>query len=152
MDSAHPGSIRPARASDTAPIAVLLEALGYPTEAHDAAVQLGRALDREDVGVLVYDEDHSGPVGLITYHVFDLIYRSRPQCRITALAVRGDRRRQGIARALLQAVEAIALERGCFRVELTTHPDRADALGFYESCGYEERRARLAKVLGSTQP
>jgi GNAT superfamily N-acetyltransferase len=80
--------------------------------------------------------------------VFDLIYRPRPQCRITALAVRPDRRRQGIARTLLEAVEAIALERGCLRVELTTRPGRDDARRFYEVCGFEDRPHRLAKRLG----
>ncbi|MGZ4187169.1 MAG: GNAT family N-acetyltransferase [Solirubrobacteraceae bacterium] len=103
-------------------------------------------LDRDDAGVLVYD-DGGGPVGLITYHVFDLIYRPRPQCRITALAVSAQRRREGIARALLDAVQAIARGRACFRVELTTRPGRADALGFYEACGFAERRHRLVKQL-----
>ena len=98
--------------------------------------------------MLLY-EDADGPVGLITYHVFDLIYRPGPQCRITALAVRADRRRHGIARALLEAIEAIALARGCHRVELTTRPDRADALSFYEACGFEERPRRLVKPLGN---
>jgi GNAT superfamily N-acetyltransferase len=141
--------IRRARSSDAPAVAVLLGELGYPTEADDAAAQLGRLLDRDDAGVLVYeDENEDGePLGLITYHVFDLIYRPRPHCRITALAVRADRRRRGIARALLEAVEAIARGRGCFRIELTTRPDRDDALRFYEACGFEERPRRLVKPL-----
>jgi len=142
-----PRPIRAARASDAAAFAVLLGDLGYPTDERDAAVQLGRLLNRDDAGVLLYDEDDGGPAGLIAYHVFDLVYRPRPQCRITALAVRADRRRRGIARALVDAVEAIALERGCFRVELTTRPGRDDALSFYEACGFEERPYRLAKRL-----
>ena len=80
--------------------------------------------------------------------MFDLIYRSRPQCRITALSVRADHRRRGIARALLAAVEAIAPQRDCFRVELTTRPGRADALSLYEACGFDDRPHRLAKRLG----
>lgn len=128
-------------------IAGLLGELGYPTAIDDAGAQLARVLDHDDTAVLVY-EDRGEPVGLIAYHVFDLIYRPRPQCRITALAVRADRRRQGIARMLLEAAEAIARERGCFRVELTTRVDRDDALGFYQACGFEERPRRLAKVLG----
>jgi GNAT superfamily N-acetyltransferase len=64
-----------------------------------------------------------------------------------ALAVRADRRRQGVARALLEAVEAIARGRACFRLELTTRPDRDDALRFYEACGFAERPRRLVKPL-----
>jgi len=138
--------IRRARPSDASAVAGLLGDLGYPTDADDAGAQLGRVLNRDDAGVLVYD-DGGGPVGLITYHVFDLIYRPRPHCRITALAVSAQRRREGIARALLEAVEAIARGHGCFRVELTTRPDRADALGFYEACGFAERPRRLVKQL-----
>ncbi|HET7050712.1 MAG TPA: GNAT family N-acetyltransferase [Solirubrobacteraceae bacterium] len=138
--------IRRARSSDADAVAGLLGHLGYPTDVHAASAQLGRLLDRDDAGVLVYD-DGGGPVGLITYHVFDLIYRPRPHCRITALAVSAQRRREGIARALLDAVQAIARERACFRIELTTRPDRADALRFYEACGFAERPRRLVKPL-----
>jgi GrpB-like predicted nucleotidyltransferase (UPF0157 family)/ribosomal protein S18 acetylase RimI-like enzyme len=138
--------VRPARAADA--VAVLLGDLGYPTDEEVAAAQLGRLLHRDDAGVLVYEEDDGGLVGLIAYHVFDLVYRPRPQCRITALSVRADRRRRGIARALLEAVEAIAVQRGCDRVELTTRPDRVDAQNFYAACGFEDRPHRLAKRLG----
>jgi GrpB-like predicted nucleotidyltransferase (UPF0157 family)/GNAT superfamily N-acetyltransferase len=138
--------IRRARSSDTPAVAGLLGDLGYPTDVDAASAQLGRLLDRDDAGVLVYD-DGGGPVGLITYHVFDLIYRPRPHCRITALAVSAQRRREGIARALLDAVQAIARERACVRIELTTRPDRADALRFYEACGFAERPRRLVKPL-----
>jgi GrpB-like predicted nucleotidyltransferase (UPF0157 family) len=98
--------IRRARSSDADAVAGLLGDLGYPTDADAAAAQLGRLLDRDDAGVLVYD-DGGGPVGLIAYHAFDLIYRPRPQCRITALAVSTRRRREGIARALLEAVKSL---------------------------------------------
>jgi GrpB-like predicted nucleotidyltransferase (UPF0157 family)/ribosomal protein S18 acetylase RimI-like enzyme len=138
--------IRRARSSDAPAVALLLGELGYPTDVDDAAAQLDQQLDRDDAGALVYD-DGGEPVGLITYHVFDLIYRPRPHCRITALSVRSDRRRRGVARALLEAVEAIARESGCFRVELTTRQDRDDALRFYEACGFEERPRRLVKRL-----
>jgi GrpB-like predicted nucleotidyltransferase (UPF0157 family)/GNAT superfamily N-acetyltransferase len=138
--------IRRARSSDAPAVAVLLGELGYPTDADAAAAQLKPLLDRDDTGVLVYADDGE-PVGLISYHVFDLIYRPRPQCRITALAVRADRRREGVARALLEAVEAVARGRACFRIELTTRPDRDDALRFYEACGFAERPRRLVKPL-----
>jgi hypothetical protein len=68
---------------------------------------------------------------------------------------RFDAERKRIAQALGDAVLRIAhvgstavLERGCSRVELTTRPGRADALSFYEACGFEDRPHRLAKRLG----
>jgi GrpB-like predicted nucleotidyltransferase (UPF0157 family)/GNAT superfamily N-acetyltransferase len=138
--------IRPAQDADA--VAVLLGDLGYPTEDQDAAAQLGRLLHRDDAGVLVYEDADGGLVGLIAFQVFHLVYRPRPQCRITALSVRADRRRRGIARALVDAVETIAVQRGCDRVELTTRPDRVEALSFYEASGFEHRPHRLAKRLG----
>jgi GrpB-like predicted nucleotidyltransferase (UPF0157 family)/ribosomal protein S18 acetylase RimI-like enzyme len=146
LAGAKQSQIRRARSSDAVAVAGLLGDLGYPTEVRDAAAQLERLLDREDAGVLLYEDDGE-PVGLMTYHVFDLIYRPRPHCRITALAVSPQRRREGIARALVNAVEAIARGRACFRIELTTRPDRADALHFYEACGFAERPRRLVKPL-----
>jgi GrpB-like predicted nucleotidyltransferase (UPF0157 family)/predicted N-acetyltransferase YhbS len=138
--------VRPAHGGDAAAIAGLLGELGYATEAGEARARIERLSGSDDAGVLVYVLDRE-VVGLVAYHVFDLIYRPRPHCRITALVVRAGRRRQGLARTLLAALESLARERGCARIELTTRPDRPDALGFYEACGFSERPRRLAKVL-----
>jgi ribosomal protein S18 acetylase RimI-like enzyme len=139
------GLIRPVRMTDATAIAALLGELGYPAEADDVVARLERVLGR-DSGILVYDLEREA-VGLVTYQLIHLLYRSLPQCRITALVVREDRRRRGIARALLRAVESLARERGCFRLEVTTRPDRGDALGLYIASGFCERPRRLVKRL-----
>jgi ribosomal protein S18 acetylase RimI-like enzyme len=139
------GLIRPVRMTDATAIAALLGELGYPAEADDVVARLERVLGR-DSGILVYDLEREA-VGLVTYQLIHLLYRSLPQCRITALVVREDRRRRGIARALLRAVESLARERGCFRLEVTTRPDRDDALGLYIASGFCERPRRLVKRL-----
>jgi len=46
-----------------------------------------------------------------------------------------------------EAAERFARERGCYRLEVTTRPDRAAARGLYESLGFEERPRRLVKPL-----
>lgn len=140
------GPIRPAGAGDAAAVALLLGELGYQTPPAAARIQLERVLDRRDAGVLVYELERD-PVALVCYETFELIYRPRPQCRITALVVRADHRRRGIARKLIAAVEAIARRRDCYRIELTTRPDRPDALGVYLACGFTERPRRLVKVI-----
>lgn len=58
-----------------------------------------------------------------------------------------DQRRGALGTALIEAVEAIARERGCFRLELTTRPSRAEALAFYAALGFTERPYRLVKAL-----
>lgn len=47
----------------------------------------------------------------------------------------------------LEAVAAIARERGCFRLEVTTQPER-EAVHFYRAHGFEELPRRLLRDLG----
>ena len=53
----------------------------------------------------------------------------------------------GCAYALVHTIEETARDFGCFRLEVTTQPDRADALSFYLASGFEERPRRLTKPL-----
>ncbi len=138
--------IRAARQSDAAAIVELLAELGFPTTAPEAELRLRRSLSGDHGGVLVL-EIEGRVVGLASYQLFSLIYRSQPQCRITALVVLSEVRRRGLARALVGAIEARAREAGCFRLELTTRPGRSGALPFYSALGFEERPHRLVKHL-----
>jgi GNAT superfamily N-acetyltransferase len=138
--------IRRAKPSDSDAIAALVAQLGYPTDAGEVRVRLERLLSSADAIVMVAEE-HEEVLGLITSDQQHLIYRSRPQCRITALVVRDDSRGRGIGRALVQLVETAARDRGCFRLELTTRAGRPDALPFYASLGFAERPHRLVKPL-----
>ena len=45
----------------------------------------------------------------------------------------------GVARRLLDMLEAEAAAKGCQRVTLETGPYQPEALGLYEACGYERR-------------
>jgi GNAT superfamily N-acetyltransferase len=139
------GSIRHARLGDADAIAALLGELGYRTEVDCARARLERLLSK-GAGVLVYERG-GAVVALAAYQIIDLLERSRPQCRITALVVRSEERRRGTARALIEAIESQALRQGCFRLEVTTQPDRSEAAAFYDALGFEERPRRLVKPL-----
>jgi ribosomal protein S18 acetylase RimI-like enzyme len=139
-------AIRPARVSDADSVACLLGQLGHPTARQEAADRLERALRYGHEGVLVY-ELNGQVIGLVSYQVFSLLYRPHPQCRITALVVHRGARRRGVACELVQAIESLAREAGCFRLELTTRPDRHDAHRFYAELGFEDRPIRLVKRL-----
>jgi len=147
--SAQPANgvvIRPARLGDAEAIAPLLGELGYPTDVGEARRRLRRLLPRGDGGVLVA-ELNGEAAAVAAYQLVDLLERSRPQCRITTLVVGARHRRRGAGRALLAAVESIAQERGCFRLEVTTQPPRTPARGLYGAVGFEERPLRLVKML-----
>lgn len=139
-------SIRPAQLSDSEQLAPLLEQLGYPASVEEVRRRLARLADVPGVGVLVA-LDGQEIVGLGSFQIVELLERPAPQCRITALVVRTDHRRRGIGGALLQAIAEVARQRGCFRLELTTHPDRREALPFYTSLGFTLRPHRLVKEL-----
>ena len=68
-------------------------------------------------------------------------------CRLSALVVSEARRRTGGGRALVEAVEAFARERGCGLVEVTSgeRPEREAAHHFYAALGYEEVSRRFLK-------
>ena len=138
--------IRRARLSDSDRIAPLVGQLGYPTEADEIRVRLERLLSSAQA-VVVVAAAADEILGLATADLLHLIYRPWPQCRITALVVREDSRRQGIGKSLVQAVESVAREHSCFRLELTTRAGRPEGLAFYASLGFVERPHRLVKQL-----
>jgi GNAT superfamily N-acetyltransferase len=141
-------SIRPGRLTDATAVAPLLAELGYPAAVPDVRERLARVLERGDGGVLVAEiGDHT--VALASYQIMDLLERARPQCRITAMVVHEDERRRGVGSALIEAIESAARERGCFRLEVTTQPQRDDALGLYAALGFQERPHRLVKRLAA---
>jgi GNAT superfamily N-acetyltransferase len=148
MNSApeHRVTIRVADQRDTGAIAPLLGQLGYPATALELGERLERLTDHPDAEVLVAELDGE-VVGVAAYQVIDLLERPDPQCRITALVVDDRYRRRGVAYALMHTIEESARELGCFRLEVTTGMERADALAFYRAAGFDERPRRLTKPL-----
>jgi len=142
----HRVTIRLAALRDADAIAPLLGQLGYTTTADELSERIERLADRPDGEVLVAELDGE-VVGLAAYQLIDVIERPDPQCRITALVVDDRYRRRGVAYALLHTIEETARDFACFRLEVTTHPDRADALAFYRAAGFDERPHRLVKPL-----
>jgi len=142
----HRVTIRLAALRDADAIAPLLGQLGYPTTADELSERIERLADRPDGEVLVAELDGE-VVGLAAYQLIDVIERPDPQCRITALVVDDRYRRRGVAYALLHTIEETARDFACFRLEVTTHPDRADALAFYRAAGFDERPHRLVNPL-----
>jgi GNAT superfamily N-acetyltransferase len=139
--------VRSASAEDAAAIAPLLAELGYPSEPQALRTRLARIASGNRTGVLLA-ETEGAPAALIAYQLIEHLERPAPTCRITTLVTAPEHRRRGAAGALLAAVEEIARERGCERLEVTTRPQREDALAFYLDAGFAERPRRLVRSLG----
>jgi GNAT superfamily N-acetyltransferase len=139
-------NIRPARSDDAATIADLLGQLGYPATAAEVALRLTQ-LDEHGHAV-TYVADRDGKVlGVVTGHVYPSIHASRIAAWLTTLVVSDQDRASGVGRALTEAVENWARERGAERLSVTSGNQRHGAHAFYERLGYERTGQRLTKKL-----
>jgi GNAT superfamily N-acetyltransferase len=64
------------------------------------------------------------------------VWTATDDCWLEDLFVRGEARRRGVARALVERVLARARDRGCRRIELDTSEDNHGAIALYESLGF----------------
>lgn len=69
---------------------------------------------------------------------------------IKRMRVHPDHQRNGYGRALLEALETRARERGYTAAVLETHVALEAAIGFYEANGYQETRREPHPVAGDT--
>jgi ribosomal protein S18 acetylase RimI-like enzyme len=139
--------IRDATSADAPAVAALLSELGYPSDGGQVSSRLERLIESDHAGVFVV-EDGEEVVALLAFHLIELLERAQQTCRITALITIDAYRRRGAATALLNALRDRAQERGCERLEVTTKPEREEALAFYRDHGFEERPRRLVSYLG----
>lgn len=90
-----------------------------------------RLLNRDSASILVYEEG-----GEIIADSVVLYRRGSLSGRIYSLVVHPHAQGRGIARALLQAVESMALGKGCTSLRLEVRADNHAALALYVKSGY----------------
>lgn len=139
-------TVRDAADGDSAAIAQLLGQLGYPALAERVPGRLRRMRAEPGQRVLVAVEGDR-LVGLATVIVRHVIVDDAPFARLAALVVADDRRGRGFGRALVDAAEEYARDRGCSAIEVTSGDHRPDAHEFYRALGFEERPRRFVKRL-----
>ena len=135
--------IRPAVSSDSAHIAHLLDELGYPSSPEAIPARL-KAL-AEGTSIALVAEREGVAVGVITAHSIASIHDDEMVTWITTLAVSSEVRQGGVGRALVQAAERWAQERGSRRISVTTALHRAVAHTFYERLDYTHSGRRYTK-------
>ncbi len=143
-------TVREAVVADATRVAELSAQLGYPVESDAIRTRLERIVGREDMAVLVAEAGPGEPVGWVNCAELEILEYGR-RCEILGLVVDGRRRRQGIGRLLVDAVESWAAARGLGEVAVRSNVVRPEAHPFYEGMGYARVKTQHSyrKRLGS---
>ena len=135
MADREPTQIRLATPNDAQVLAELIaEFNGSQGDAEETAARL-RACDGLEVALIAWTP--AGAAGFACLRVTPAIGSREPHTLLTELYVRERFRRQGIAAALVQRAEALALERGADSLLLFTGRQNVGAQAFYEALGFE---------------
>jgi ribosomal protein S18 acetylase RimI-like enzyme len=135
-------TIRSATSADIAAILSLWTAAGVPPGVSDTPTGLATLLDGDSEALLIA-ESQSALVGSL------IAAWDGWRASFYRLAVRPDRRREGIGTALLREGERRLEDRGALRLTAIVAEDDALARAFWESAGYEQQpnRARFLRHL-----
>ena len=97
--------------------------------------------------VLVAEVDRE-VVGVTQVLVFQHFQHTGGWCaELESVHVRDDHRGHGVGSALLAAAEAVARERHCYRIQLTSRNVRTDAHRFYVANGFDQNSQGFKKLL-----
>lgn len=109
-----------------------------------------RLKDSDERVILV--EDKGEVVGLATVATARMLTHDQPIARLTALVVKGTRRRGGFASQLVDGALQIAAQTRCEGMEVTSgiRPERAAAHAFYEARGFERTSYRYWRKVERT--
>jgi GNAT superfamily N-acetyltransferase len=132
--------LRNAHASDVGTILGFIRELAeYEKLAHEVVADEGSLVthlfgDRPSAHVVIA-EWHGEPAGFALYFYSFSTFLAKPTLYLEDLFVRPLLRGNGIGDALLRSLAAVALERGCGRMEWSVLDWNEPALGFYRKLG-----------------
>jgi GNAT superfamily N-acetyltransferase len=135
-------TIRPATPEDVPQILAFIRALAVYERAPDAVVASEEALLRDGFGPHPYYEcllaEHDGtPAGFALYFFNYSTWMGQPGIYLEDLFVQPELRGLGIGKALLKQVAAVALEKGCQRLQWEVLDWNTPAIDFYSAMGAE---------------
>jgi GNAT superfamily N-acetyltransferase len=144
--------VRDAEPQDFDVVTELLELLGR-AEVTDATRDRCREIYAAQVTDpatkhLVAENDAGEVVGFCSLHFRNRLNHPTAQAWIPDLIVRESARRQGVARALLQAAEDAALDRDCWDFTLESGYQRTEAHMVYANFGMRDHGKYFRKLLG----
>jgi GNAT superfamily N-acetyltransferase len=133
--------IRPAEPADVPGLLALIRDLAVYERLQDQMVATEALLTehlfgaRPSAEALIADADDGEPAGYALFFTTFSTFAGRPGIWLEDLFVRPAHRRNGLGRALLAAVAAVAAERDCARLEWSALDWNEPALAFYRSIG-----------------
>ena len=102
-----------------------------------------RLIEQPDAAFLLAAPNEDAPPSGVAQVRFRYgLWWAAEDCLLEDLFVRGGVRGQGVGRALVEGVVALATERGCRRIELDVNEANAAALALYESFGFSAQDDR----------
>jgi mycothiol synthase len=125
--------VRRAQVEEAGPLAALL-GRAYPTETWDAAGTEHELFGDETIRATLVVAAEGRLIATASLQV----HPDAPECGwLRWVATEQDRRREGLARALVIGVLAIAEQAGCREARLHTETDRLAAIALYLQLGFE---------------
>lgn len=95
-----------------------------------------RKLMATPTNIILVAENNNQMLGFVHACDFPVIYG--PQLKfLSAIAVDENYRRYGVAKKLLDGIEAWAHDTGASGIRLYSGSERIEAVSFYKACGYE---------------
>jgi GNAT superfamily N-acetyltransferase len=144
--------IRDATVEDWPQVAGLLVELGR--DVSDSAssnpsyvIRFGGHLALRETRTLIAQEPDGRVLGFLDMEFRQRLGHPRPQAWVNDLVVTEPARGQGIGTALMNEAEALARNRGCFRMSLETSGWREAAQRFYEREGWVDNGKWFVKLL-----
>jgi GNAT superfamily N-acetyltransferase len=134
--------VRPMCFEDCAAVAALSTQLGYPSTPDQIERRFALVAEAPDARVWVAECGEGNVVGWI--HLFGTRQvESDPGAEIGGLVVDESTRGRGIGRALLEAAESWARERGYRAISVRSNVVRSSAHDFYKSRGYDVTKSQF---------
>ena len=104
-------------------------------------------------GSILLAKDDDKPVGFVCAWIADdddplLREEVRRHAYVSDIFVAESHRRKGVARMLMEAIEAAMRQRGCQRIRVTSKAANRGALTFYNATSYKPYEILFTKSLG----
>lgn len=129
-------TVRPITPADFESVSAISAQLGYPATPEEVRERFAVIGARPDHFLRVACNAEGRVLGWVHAHFIERLHVAR-YADVAGLVVDSAARRQGAARALMQAVEDWARSHNLPRIRLRSGQHRTDAHAFYETIGYE---------------